>query len=165
MQIQPILEWFGAPDIGLPAIFIASFISATLLPVGSEPVLFAYISINPHLYWAAIAVATIGNTLGGMTDWWLGWLSRNSFEALQGPFNSRLQRWFEKLGPKVLLFAWLPGVGDPLCAVAGWLRLAWRPCFMYILIGKFARYLVLTWLLNFIPLSFWQDLGQWLHIH
>jgi len=165
MQIQPILEMFGAPDIGLPAIFITAFVSATLLPVGSEAILFAYISVNPHLYWAAILFATVGNTLGGMVDWWLGMISRNGFESLKGPVNSRMQRWLEKLGPKVLLLSWLPGIGDPLCVVAGWLRLPWRPCLIYMMIGKLARYLTLTWLLNFIPLSVWQDLGQWLHIN
>mgnify|MGYP000211004612 CR=1 FL=1 len=69
--------WFGLPSVGLPAVFISAFISATLIPIGSEPILFGYISINPHLYWTAIFVAAIGNTGGGMLDWWLGLISRD----------------------------------------------------------------------------------------
>jgi membrane protein YqaA with SNARE-associated domain len=52
--------------------------------------------------------------------------------------------WLEKLGPKACLLAWLPIVGDPLCAVAGWLKLPFWPCLAYMAIGKFCRYLLLT---------------------
>jgi membrane protein YqaA with SNARE-associated domain len=56
----------------------------------------------------------------------------------------RALQWLEKLGPKACLLSWLPGVGDPLCAVAGWLRLPFWPCVGYMLIGKFLRYVVMT---------------------
>lgn len=157
-------DFFGMPSVGLPAVFISAFISATLLPVGSEPILFGYISLNPHYYWIAIGLATVGNTLGGMLDWWLGLLSRNSFESLKGPSNGRMQRWLEARGPKMLLLSWLPGFGDPLCLAAGWLRLPWRPCLAYMAVGKFLRYITMTWLLTLVPLSFWQQLGQWVKI-
>jgi membrane protein YqaA with SNARE-associated domain len=52
--------------------------------------------------------------------------------------------WLERLGPKACLLSWLPLVGDPLCAVAGWLRLPFWPCALYMMIGKLARYLVMT---------------------
>lgn len=155
---------FGIPSIGLLAVFISAFLSATLLPIGSEPILFGYISINPHLYWVAIVVATIGNTLGGMTDWWLGLISRNGFESLKGPTNGRMQRWLEKRGPKMLLFSWLPCFGDPLCLAAGWLRLAWMPCMIYMFFGKLLRYLIMTWILTLVPISFWNQLGHWLYL-
>ena len=70
-MLEHFFDLFGMPSIGLPAVFISAFISATLIPIGSEPMLFGYISLNPQFYWVAIGVATIGNTLGGMTDWWL----------------------------------------------------------------------------------------------
>jgi membrane protein YqaA with SNARE-associated domain len=53
-------------------------------------------------------------------------------------------RWLEKLGPIACLLAWLPLVGDPLCAVAGWLRLPFWRCVFYMAIGKFLRYVALT---------------------
>jgi membrane protein YqaA with SNARE-associated domain len=58
--------------------------------------------------------------------------------------HGRALRWLEKLGPKACLLAWLPAVGDPLCAVAGWLRLPFWPCLLYMAIGKFARYVTMT---------------------
>ena len=159
-----LFDFFEMPSVGLPAVFISAFISATLLPAGSEPILFGYVTLNPHLYWVAIGVATVGNTLGGMFDWWLGLVSRNSFESLKGPANGRVQRWLEQRGPKMLLLSWLPGVGDPLCIAAGWLRLPWLPCMAYMAVGKLLRYLTMTWLLSLVPDSFWHQLGHWLKI-
>ena len=156
--------FFCMPSVGLPAVVLSAFISATLLPVGSEPMLFGYITLNPSYYWIAIGVATAGNTLGGMFDWWLGLLSRNSFESLKGPSNNRMQRWLEERGPKMLLLSWLPGFGDPLCLAAGWLRLPWRQCLAYMAVGKLLRYLTMTWLLTLVPSSVWHQLGHWLHI-
>ncbi|MBX9871964.1 MAG: DedA family protein, partial [Burkholderiaceae bacterium] len=52
--------------------------------------------------------------------------------------------WLERIGPKACLLSWLPAIGDPLCAVAGWLRLPFWPCLFYMAIGKFARYVTMT---------------------
>ena len=156
--------WFGMPSIGLPAVFISAFVSATLLPVGSEPILFGYITINPQLYWIAILVATIGNTLGGMLDWWLGFLASKKIKSVEIKTKGRLHEWLKEWGPKLLLLSWLPGFGDPLCVAAGWLRLAWLPCMVYMFFGKLLRYLTMTWLLTLVPDSVWHQLGHWLHI-
>jgi membrane protein YqaA with SNARE-associated domain len=59
------------------------------------------------------------------------------------------------MGPPALLLSWLPIVGDPLCAVAGWLRLPWLPCIVYMAIGKFLRYVTMTYLLLMVPDGFW----------
>ena len=74
-MFEHFFAWFGTPSVGLPEVFISAFISATLIPSGSEAILFGYITINPHLFWVAIMVATVGNTLGGMFDWWLGMIA------------------------------------------------------------------------------------------
>ncbi|MBT8569543.1 DedA family protein [Polynucleobacter paneuropaeus] len=161
--LHSFFHWFGMPSVGLPMVFITAFVSATLLPIGSEPVLFGYIAVKPHLYLLAIAVATIGNSLGGLLDWWLGLISRNGVESLKGPINGRVQSWLEARGPKMLLLSWLPGVGDPLCLAAGWLRLPWLPCLLYMAIGKFLRYVTITWLLTLIPHSFWEQLGHFIY--
>ena len=153
------------PSVGLPAVFLVALISATLLPMGSEPVLFAYVSVNPSMLWPAIVVATIGNTIGGMVNWSLGLGARNAFEAYKGATAGRMQRWLVSLGPKFLLLSWLPGIGDPLCALAGWLRMPWKACLIYMAIGKFLRYLTMTWLLTLIPSSVWHQLGHWLNLN
>ncbi len=163
-MFESFFAWFGMPSVGLPAVFISAFISATMLPVGSEPILFGYTSLNPEMYWVAIAMATIGNTLGGMFTWWMGLMSRNGFESFKGRTGGKMQRWLTQRGPKMLLLAWLPGFGDPLCLAAGWLRLAWLPCTVYMFFGKFLRYLTVTWLLTLVPSSFWHQLGHWFHL-
>jgi len=158
--IQTLLHWFGMPTVGLPAVFIVATVSATLIPMGSEPVLFAYVSLNPPDYWLAITVATVGNTIGGMINWWLGLLARNTYESLKGETNSRAQAWLEQKGPPMLLLSWLPAIGDPLCLVAGWLRFNWLQCLIYMAIGKLLRYITLTWLLTEIPKEFWEGIGK-----
>jgi membrane protein YqaA with SNARE-associated domain len=158
------LDWFGMPSVGLPAVFLVALISATLLPMGSEPVLFAYVSVNPNMLWPAIVVATVGNTIGGMVNWFLGLGARNAFEAYKGPTAGRMQRWLVSLGPKMLLLSWLPGIGDPLCALAGWLRMPWKACLIYMAIGKFLRYVTFTLVLVSIPSEFWHAIGRFIGI-
>jgi membrane protein YqaA with SNARE-associated domain len=60
------------------------------------------------------------------------------------PSHLRALRWLERLGPKACLLSWLPLVGDPLCAVAGWLKFPLWPCVVYMAIGKFLRYASMT---------------------
>ena len=147
---ESLLLLLALPRFGLTTLFVVSFISATLVPLGSEPAIYGLLRLNPELFWSAIFVATIGNTLGGMADWWIGY---GAHEVADKYSHSRSHLkaldFLQKLGPKACLLAWLPVVGDPLCAVAGWLRMPFWPCSLYMLIGKFLRYLVYT------PLLLW----------
>jgi membrane protein YqaA with SNARE-associated domain len=143
--MQHLIELLALPQFGLSTVFVVSFVSATLLPLGSEPAVFGLVKLNPGLFWPAIWVATAGNTLGGALDWWLGYGAHKVVDKYKhAPQHSRVTQWLKKLGPKACLLAWLPVLGDPLCAVAGWLKLPFWPCVAYMAIGKFARYLVLT---------------------
>src|SRR5665647_1618785 len=63
--IHHLIELLALPQFGLSTVFVVSFISATLLPLGSEPVVFGLVKLNPELFWPTILVATVGNTLGG----------------------------------------------------------------------------------------------------
>jgi membrane protein YqaA with SNARE-associated domain len=151
--LTSLLSWLALPEFGLSTLFVAAFVSATLVPIGSEPALFGLLKLNPELFWPAVFVATAGNTLGGMVDWWMGYGAHEAVDKYRHK-SSHLKalEWLEKLGPKACLLAWLPIVGDPLCAVAGWLRLAFWPCALYMLIGKFLRYVTMTGvLLYFFP--------------
>lgn len=145
--VSAFLDWFALPQVGLSAVFAAAFVSATLLPLGSEPVVFALVKLNPGMFWPAVLVATLGNTLGGAVTWWMGWGARKGAENVmhhEARVDSRALRWLQRFGPKACLLCWLPLVGDPLCAVAGWLRLPFWPSVAYMAIGKFARYVTLT---------------------
>jgi membrane protein YqaA with SNARE-associated domain len=143
--LEPILALLALPRYGLTTLFIAAFVSATLLPVGSEPVLFGLLRLNPDLFWSAMLVATIGNTLGGALDWWMGYEAHLVVDKYRhSRSHVKAMEWLERLGPKACLLAWLPIVGDPLCAVAGWLRMPFWPCVGYMMIGKFLRYVTMT---------------------
>ena len=143
--LEHLLVLLALPKFGLSTVFVVSFISATLLPLGSEPVVFGLVELNPDLFWSAILVATVGNTLGGAVTWAMGWASHKVVDRYQhSRHHLRALEWLERIGPKACLLAWLPLVGDPLCAVAGWLKLPFWPCLVYMAIGKFARYLIMT---------------------
>jgi membrane protein YqaA with SNARE-associated domain len=153
-----LLGVLALPEVGLTSVFLISFISATLLPFGSEPTVFAVISANPSLYWKVIALATLGNSLGGVVDYAIGYYAKQTFAAER---SSKWFVWLQRFGAKTMLLAWLPGIGDPMCTLAGWLKLPFWPSVMYMTIGKFLRYISLTWLLLSVPDDFWQALGEW----
>jgi membrane protein YqaA with SNARE-associated domain len=143
--IAPMLAALALPKYGLSTVFVVSFVSATLLPMGSEPAVFGLVKLNPDLFWPAVLVGTAGNTLGGVVTWWMGYGAERAYEhATHRGAHPRALRWLERFGPPACLLAWLPIVGDPLCAVAGWLRLPFWPCVAYMAIGKFVRYVVMT---------------------
>jgi membrane protein YqaA with SNARE-associated domain len=149
--LDSVLALLALPRYGLSTLFIAAFISATLLPVGSEPVLFGLLRLNPDMFWSAMLVATLGNTLGGALDWWMGYEAHLVVDKYRhSRSHVKAMEWLERLGPKACLLAWLPIVGDPLCAVAGWLRMPFWPCVGYMLIGKFLRYVTMTVALLYI---------------
>lgn len=174
--IHSLLAMFALPQVGLSAIFIVSLVSATLLPLGSEPVVFGYLTLTPHMFWPAVLVATLGNTIGGAISYAMGlgarkafvhWRRRKRLSAAQarslpgqeagpgvqdetdgseraGRWDVRARNWMRRIGPPALLLSWLPAVGDPLCAAAGWLRFSFWPCVVYMAIGKFLRYVLMT---------------------
>ena len=143
--IHALLAALALPKFGLTTVFVVALISATLLPMGSEPVVFGLVKLNPELFWPAVLVATAGNTLGGAVSWAMGLGTHRLVDRARGDSTElRALRWLERFGPKACLLSWLPVVGDPLCAVAGWLRFPFWPCLAYMAIGKFARYLCMT---------------------
>ncbi len=144
-HIAALLGWFALPQVGLGAVFVVAFVSATLLPLGSEPAVFALVKLQPELLWPAVLVATAGNTLGGAVSWWMGRGAERAYERItHRPAQARALLWLQRFGPRACLLAWLPVVGDPLCAVAGWLKLPFWPCLGYMAVGKLARYVVMT---------------------
>jgi len=117
----------------LYSLFISSFLAATLLPGGSEAALFAVLKAYPETLWLALVIATIGNTLGGMVTFGMGWLLP---QTQQLKHVDKLRSY----GTPLLILAWVPLIGDALCLAAGWLRLSGLQAAVFIAIGKFARY-------------------------
>ena len=124
-------------SVSLWALFVSSFLAATLLPGGSEAVLFGVLKLHPGQLWLALAVATLGNTLGGLSSYLIG---RIIPQKLQLKGLASVQRF----GTPVLLLSWVPIIGDPLCVAAGWLRLNLWWSTLFIAVGKFARYAVIA---------------------
>ncbi len=147
-----LLAALAAPQVGLVSVFIISFVSATLLPLGSEPAVFAVVKANGAMFWPVMLVATLGNTLGGAVDYWMGYQAKQTFAKER---QTRWFGWLERFGPKTMLVAWLPGIGDPLCTLAGWLRLPFWPSVAYMALGKFLRYITITGLLLLVPDGAW----------
>lgn len=139
------MDFAFTAEAGLAGLFLASFLSATLLPGGSEAVLFAVIRLHPEQTLPALLLATLGNTLGGMLTYYMGRLLPQHLapeklcEAVS-PGTALARR----RGPPVLLLAWTPIIGDALCAAAGWLRLPAPACAAWMAAGKAARYAVVV---------------------
>ena len=146
---------------GLFGLFLAGLAAATLLPFGSEPVVAAYLmsqtSQGPFSMAQAIAVVLAvgaGNTLGGVITYGMGagvvnvWRRVRRAPTVASPPSPSLQRarrWLTRWGPAALILSWLPVVGDPLCLVAGGLKLPFWRCLLWMAIGKLGRYTVLVW--------------------
>jgi membrane protein YqaA with SNARE-associated domain len=124
-------------DASLWTLFGSSFLAATLLPGGSEAVLFAVLKLHPGQYWLALGIATLGNTLGGMSSYLIGRIipQRKHLRGLQT---------VQKYGSPALLLSWVPIIGDPLCVAAGWLRINPWLAALFMGLGKFTRYLVIA---------------------
>ena len=156
----------------LLSLFLGSFFAATLLPGGSEAVLFGVLKSYPEMLWPALLIATAGNTLGGMVSFGMGWLlplRMGGSETAGHPsayslrvqtrqikhaekvrplpqtagFASNVSR-VRRYGAPALLLAWVPLIGDVLCVAAGWLRLSPWHAALFMAIGKFARYWVVA---------------------
>lgn len=133
------MEALYTPQASLIGLFVASLLAATLLPGGSEAVLFAVVRLHPEQATAALLVATLGNTLGGMSTYGL---ARLLPERLTDRLSERRLDQARRWGPPSLTLAWLPVVGDALCAAAGVLRLPWLPSTGWMALGKGLRYAV-----------------------
>ena len=131
------------------SLFIVSFGASTLLPLGSEWLL-ALLVAQGYQPLAAVAVATIGNFLGGVTTYLIGWWGSDfiilKIMRISEESSLRARRLFGRWGVWSLLFSWLPVVGDPLCLVAGMLRTNFLVFSILVILGKAARYYFVTML-------------------
>ena len=120
----------------LATLFAMSFAAATLVPLPSEAALFAYIHLYPDRAALAVAIATAGNTAGGITSYAIGRLvPQKELKYLDA---------VKRHGAPALLLAWLPIVGDALCVAAGWLRVHWAAALGFMATGRLARYIAVA---------------------
>ena len=143
------MEYFA--ELGYIGLFIAAFLAATILPLSSELVLTALLlnGLSPEFL---VIVATVGNVLGSLTNYGLGyWASKTVIQKWLRMSESefvRAEERFKKYGIVALLFAWVPIIGDPLTVMAGILRIRLLWFLILVTLGKFTRYAVISyWIL------------------
>lgn len=136
---------FNSP--GLPTLFLLSFLASTILPLGSEWLLVLLIvqGFSPaHV----VIVASVGNFLGACTTYLLGrWGSDLFIHSVLRISNQQLVRakkLYERYGVWSLLVSWLPVIGDPLCLLAGLLKVGFGHFSLLVFLGKFSRYATLA---------------------
>jgi membrane protein YqaA with SNARE-associated domain len=121
----------------LAGLFAASFLAATLFPLPSEAALFAYLKMYPEHMVLALAVATVGNTAGGMTTYLLG----RFIPERKARLNPKATSYMRRFGAPATFLAWLPIIGDALSLAAGWLRVNWVGVLLFMAAGRLARYI------------------------
>ena len=132
-------DFFDA-ETSLAGLFALSFLAATLLPGGSEIALFAFVKGHPDRVGDALVLATIGNTLGGMSSYACGRFLPKWQRLERVPQMDLVRRY----GSASLVLAWAPLVGDLLCVAAGWLRTHWLAAMLFMAAGKGARYVLIA---------------------
>ena len=134
------------------SLFIISFLAATILPLSSELTLAGLMATSNYDNLLLLIFASLGNVLGSVVNWILGFYSRNLVKKKWFPFKDqqieKSSSWFNKFGKWSLLFAWVPIIGDPLTLVAGLLRVKFIEFIILVTIGKVSRYMVIFYLLN-----------------
>jgi membrane protein YqaA with SNARE-associated domain len=135
---------------GPVGLFISSFLASTLLPGGSEAMLLWELQQHPEQTALLWSVATLGNTLGGLSSWLIGWWLMHHFPG-RGLRDEKQQQALQRVtryGSPVLLLAWMPVIGDPLCLAAGWSGVRVMPAVLFIGLGKALRYGALVYAFN-----------------
>jgi membrane protein YqaA with SNARE-associated domain len=122
----------------LAGLFAASFLAATLVPLPSEAALFVFLKAHPERVALALAVATIGNTAGGMSSYLIGrFIPRRAS-------NAKAMEWVRRWGAPITFLGFLPVIGDALCVAAGWLRIPWFAALAFMAAGRLSRYLAVA---------------------
>ena len=133
---------------GYPALFLLSFLAATLVPLGSEWLVVALL-VQGFAPAPVVLVATVGNVLGACTSYAIGLFGSvfltERVLRMDGDERARAERVFARYGSWSLLLSWLPVIGDPLCVVAGMLKITVPRFVLLVLTGKVARYALVAW--------------------
>ena len=134
------------------SLFLVSFLGGSILPVSSELTLVGLLSGNNYNELALLVSASLGNILGAVCNWALGFYLLQYINKRWFPFThkqiEKASLWFKKFGLLSLLFAWVPIVGDPLTFAAGVLKVRFSFFLLLVSLGKIGRYFFLYYFVN-----------------
>ncbi len=140
-------------EFGYAGLFVISFLSATILPLFSEAFVL-WMPAQGYSIWGVLVVATAGNVLGSVTNYWIGkgtsGVIFSKWIRVEPEKLARAKILYSRWGAPVLLLAWVPVIGDPLTIVAGLFQLQFFVFLAYVLTGKLFRYAVLLGVLQYI---------------
>jgi len=140
-------EWLV--NYGFYSLFLLSFLASTLIPLGSEWLLVAMLLSRGEPL-AVVAVATAGNFLGALSTYWIGLYGGDFLKLrvlrMDAKSTAKAESFYARFGSYSLLLTFLPVVGDPLCLIAGVLRVRFIRFSLLVVSGKLVRYAALAWL-------------------
>ena len=143
----------GFAEYGYIGLFIASFLAATILPLGSEVVFVALLAAGLN-GWACVVVASGGNWLGGMTNYYLGHLGKiewiEKYLKVKKEKIDKMQHWLEGKGAMMAFFSFLPVVGDLIALALGYMRANIYIVNIAMFSGKFIRYILIMYGVSWI---------------
>jgi membrane protein YqaA with SNARE-associated domain len=140
-------------ELGYLGLFLATFLAATIIPFSSEIVVAGTLAIGYDVT-GVVVVATVGNTMGGMSSFYLGYLGK--WEWIEKKFGVQKEKvlrfkfWVDKYGSLTALLCWLPFVGDILVVALGFFRAKTGVVLVLMFVGKLLRYLVVVWCWEFL---------------
>lgn len=136
--------------LSLLSLFASALLSATLFPAASEGVLVANIVHSPNMVVIFVIVASAGNILGSLFNWWIGFkidqFKKKSWFPVSPKKLARAKRHFQRYGEWTLLLSWVPIIGDPLTLAAGVLNTPLRRFLVWVTLAKTGRYIMVAWL-------------------
>lgn len=134
-------------DLGYWGVFIGSFLASTLIPLSADILLIGVLSLGGNV-WLCLGLATIGNWLGGLTSYWLGWIGKwewiERWLKVKETTLIRQKRQIDHYGVWLALFTWLPIVGDLFAIALGFYKIKPYISAFYMLLGRFIRFFIWT---------------------
>lgn len=140
-KMDAIIQFFI--DWGYLGLFLSAFVAGSILPFSSEVVLTVLVQMGLSPMWCLLW-ASIGNTLGGVLCYWLGWLG--NMEWIERwlkvkPENlEKVEKWVQRYGAWMGFFSVLPWVGEAIVVLLGLMRSNIYLTSFTMFLGKAIRY-------------------------
>lgn len=134
-------------DLGYWGLFIGSFLASTVIPMSADVLLLGVLALGGNI-WLCLGIATIGNWLGGLTSYWIGWIGKwewiERWLKVKEEQLIRQKAKIDRFGALLAFFTWLPLIGDLFAIALGFYKVKPYASAIYMLIGRFARFLAWT---------------------